>query len=78
LGPIAIGAMAAGAFAEVVGIRWSLGACAAGLAVWGLWSLTHRVPAIDGITHAAGGGIREGLFARRHRPVRQNRQGSGR
>lgn len=78
LGPIAIGAMAAGAFAEVVGIRWSLGTCAAVLGLWGLWSLTHRVPAIDGIPHAPSGGIREGLLARRHRPVTENRPGSGR
>jgi predicted MFS family arabinose efflux permease len=48
IGPIALGALAAGALAEVVGIRLSLGACALGLVVWGAWSLTHRVPAIDG------------------------------
>jgi MFS family permease len=47
IGPIALGSLAAGAVAEVVGIRWSLGACAAGLLAWGLWSLTHPVAAID-------------------------------
>jgi MFS family permease len=67
LGPIAAGALAAGAFAEVVGIRWSLGTCALILGTWGLWSLTHRVPAIDGMPAGKGGGVREGLFARRDR-----------
>jgi MFS family permease len=67
LGPIAIGAQAAGGLAELVGIRWSLGACAALLGAWGLWSLTHRVPAIDGIEGAPHGGVREGLLASRHR-----------
>ena len=47
IGPIALGSLAAGALAEGGGIRWSLGACAAGLLAWGLWSLTHPVPAID-------------------------------
>ena len=42
IGPIAVGSLAAGALAEVVGIRWSLAACAAGLVAWGLWSLAHR------------------------------------
>lgn len=70
LGPIAIGAQAAGGFAEVVGIRWSLGTCAALLGLWGLWSLTHRVPAIDGMEEAPGRGLREGFFANRHRTAR--------
>jgi MFS family permease len=47
LGPIALGALAAGGLAELVGIRASLGTCAALLAAWGLWSLTHPVPSID-------------------------------
>lgn len=72
LAPIAVGAQAAGLLAELVGIRWSLGTCAALLGTWGLWSLTHTVPAIDGIAHAPGGGIREGFLARRHRPVAEN------
>jgi MFS family permease len=67
IGPIALGSLAAGALAELVGIRWSLGACAAGLVAWGLWSLTHPVPAIDatrlGEDRAPGGGVREGLPA---------------
>ncbi len=69
LGPIAIGAQAAGGLAELVGIRWSLGTCAALLGAWGVWSLINTVPEIDGSPHAAGGGIREGLLARRHRPA---------
>ncbi len=70
LGPIAIGAQAAGGLAELVGIRWSLGTCAALLGAWGVWSLINTVPEIDGSTHnGPGGGIREGLLARRHRPV---------
>ena len=39
------------------------------LGVWGFWSLINTVPEIDGITHGPGGGIREGLLARRHRSV---------
>ena len=73
LGPIAIGAQAAGALAEVVGIRWSLGTCALLLGLWGLWSLTHRVPAIDGLPYPPGGGIREGLLARADRAAAQGR-----
>ena len=67
LGPIAAGALGAGALAEFVGIRWSLATCALLLGVWGLWSLTHRVPAIDGMPAGKGGGVREGLFARTDR-----------
>lgn len=67
LGPIAIGAQAAGGLAELVGIRWSLAACALALGSWGLWSLVHRVPQIDGIEAAPHGGLREGLLASRHR-----------
>ena len=78
LAPIAVGAQAAGGLAEGVGIRWSLGACSVVLGIWGLWSLTHQVPAIDGIAHAPGGGIREGLLARHHRTVPENRAQSGR
>ena len=72
LGPIAVGAQAAGGFAEVVGIRWSLGTCAALLGAWGLWSLTHRVPAIDGLEEAPGRGVKEGFLAHRHRTVRDD------
>lgn len=67
LGPIAIGAQAAGGLAELVGIRWSLAVCAALLGAWGVWSLIHRVPSIDGIEGAPHGGLREGLLASRHR-----------
>jgi hypothetical protein len=77
LAPIAVGAQGAGLLAEVIGIRWSLGACAALLGVWGFWSLTHRVPAIDGFTHPPGGGIGEGFLARRDRAAAGTRAPSG-
>jgi predicted MFS family arabinose efflux permease len=48
IGPIAIGSVAAGAVADIVGIRISLAICATLLLTWGGWSLTHRVPEIDG------------------------------
>lgn len=67
LGPIAIGSQAAGALAELVGIRWALGACALGLGAWGLYSLTRRVPAIDGDAPPSEHGLREGLLAHEHR-----------
>ena len=47
IGPIAIGSVAVGGLAEAIGIRWALGASGVALAVWGLWALTHPVPAID-------------------------------
>ena len=77
LAPIAVGAQAAGLWAEAVGIRWSLATCAVLLGLWGVWSLTHRVPSIDGLAHAPGGGIREGLLARRDRADAQNQGTSG-
>ena len=49
VGPIAIGAFAAGSLAEVIGIGGSLGLCAASLAGWGWWSLAHPVREIDRI-----------------------------
>jgi hypothetical protein len=67
LGPIAIGAQGAGALAEAIGIRGSLGVCAGLLGLWGLWSLVNRIPAIDGIGGDPTGGIREGLLAGRDR-----------
>ncbi len=48
IGPIAVGSLAAGLWAEVVGIRWSLGTCAALLLVWGVWMTRRPVRAIDG------------------------------
>jgi predicted MFS family arabinose efflux permease len=48
IGPIAVGSLTAGAVADVVGIRISLAVCACLLAAWGVWSLIHRVPEIDG------------------------------
>lgn len=54
LGPIAIGAQAAGGLAELVGIRASLATCAALLGAWGVWSLTHRVPTIDTVADWPG------------------------
>lgn len=77
LAPIAVGAQGAGLLAEAVGIRWSLGTCAALLGAWGFWSLTHRVPAIDGLTHLPGGGIREGFLARRDRAAAETRTSAG-
>jgi MFS family permease len=47
IGPIAVGSLLAGLWAEVVGIRWSFVTCAALLAVWGLWTLRRPVPEID-------------------------------
>lgn len=67
LGPIALGAQGAGALAEAIGIRGSLGVCAGLLALWGVWSLVNRIPAIDAIDGAPSGGLREGLLARRDR-----------
>ena len=72
LAPIAVGAQLAGLWAEAVGIRWSLGTCSVLLGLWGLWSLTHRVPSIDGLSHPPGGGIREGFLAHRDRADAQN------
>jgi predicted MFS family arabinose efflux permease len=48
IGPIAIGATAAGAVAEEAGIEATLAGCAALLALWGAWSLRNPVEAIDG------------------------------
>jgi len=67
LGPIAVGSQAAGALAEVVGIRWTLGACAILLGLWGLWSLANRVPSIDGLPDEPDHGLVEGVLGRLHR-----------
>ncbi len=67
LGPIAIGSQAAGAVADVVGIRWTLGGCATLLGAWGLWSLMNRVPSIDGLPDEPDRGLVEGLRGRDHR-----------
>jgi MFS family permease len=71
IGPIALGSVAAGGLAEWLGIRWSLGICAALLGGWGLWSLTHRVPQIDGLeapeAPTLADGLRDGLQAGRER-----------
>ncbi len=48
IGPIAIGSLAAGLWAEVVGIRWSFATCAVLLALWGAWTIRHPVHEIDG------------------------------
>ncbi len=53
IGPLALGSLTAGAIAEQIGIRWTLGLCAALLAAWGAWSLRNAVPEIDG-PHARG------------------------
>jgi predicted MFS family arabinose efflux permease len=47
IGPIALGSVAAGALADVVGIRWSLAACAAVLVAAGAWGLAKPVAEID-------------------------------
>lgn len=52
IGGIALGSIAVGGLAEAVGIRWALGTAAVLLVSWGLWSLTHPVPAIDGDARA--------------------------
>jgi predicted MFS family arabinose efflux permease len=48
IGPIAIGSLAAGLWAEEVGIRWSFATCAALLLGWGAWMARRPVAAIDG------------------------------
>ena len=48
IGPIAIGSLFAGLWAEVVGIRWSFATCALLLALWGAWTIRHPVHEIDG------------------------------
>jgi predicted MFS family arabinose efflux permease len=48
IGPIAIGSLLAGLWAEVVGIRWSLATCALLLALWGAWTIRHPTHEIDG------------------------------
>ena len=67
LGPIAIGSQLVGAWAEVVGIRWALATSAAILGIWGCFSLTHRVPSIDGDGPDREHGFTEGILARAHR-----------
>jgi MFS family permease len=47
IGPIAVGSLVAGLWAEVVGIRWSFVTCAVLLGLWGLWTLRTPVPEID-------------------------------
>lgn len=47
IGPIALGSLGAGILADLVGIRWSLAACAAVLVAAGGWGLAHPVPEID-------------------------------
>ena len=47
IGPIAIGSLGAGVLADLVGIRWSLAACAAVLVAAGAWGLAHPVAEID-------------------------------
>lgn len=67
LGPIALGSQLVGAWAEIVGIRWALASAALGLGSWGLYSLVHRVPSIDGDPVEVDDGLLEGLLARHHR-----------
>ncbi len=73
LGPIAIGSQLVGAWAEVVGIRWALATSAAILGAWGLYSLSHRVPTIDGGDVESERGLVEGILARAHRHGRSHR-----
>ncbi len=47
IGPIAIGSLGAGVLADLVGIRWSLAACAAVLVAAGAWGLANPVAEID-------------------------------
>lgn len=48
IGPIAVGSVIAGVVADLAGIRISFALCAALLLAFGAWSLSHRVPEIDG------------------------------
>jgi predicted MFS family arabinose efflux permease len=48
IGPIAVGSLLAGLWAEVVGIRWSFATCALCLALWGAWMIRRPVREIDG------------------------------
>lgn len=70
LGPIAVGSQLVGAWAEIVGIRWALATSAMILGSWGLYSLSHRVPSIDGHGADSEDGLVEGILAREHRPRR--------
>ena len=45
--PIAVGSVAFGAAAGVLGIGWSLGIASGCLLAWGAWSITHPVAEID-------------------------------
>ena len=66
IGPIALGSLAAGLWAEVVGIRWSFACCALLLLVWGAWMFRRPVPEIDGgRAPAARGGARTRLSSER-------------
>jgi MFS family permease len=47
IGPIAIGSLLAGLWAEIVGIRVSLVTCSVLLVAWGIWTMRRRVPEID-------------------------------
>jgi predicted MFS family arabinose efflux permease len=47
IGPIALGSIAVGGLAELLGIRHALGIAAALLAVWALWSLLNPIEEID-------------------------------
>lgn len=67
IAPIAIGAPLAGLVAEWVGVHAALAASTALLAVWGVWSLAHRLPSIDGLDAPTEGGVWEGITARSHR-----------
>jgi predicted MFS family arabinose efflux permease len=52
VGPISLGAFAAGQLGDVIGIGRSLGICAVALAAWGAWSLAHPVAEIDRVVTA--------------------------
>lgn len=67
IAPIAVGAPVAGVVAEHVGVHASMGGATALLAAWGVWSLAHRVPSIDGAEAGHEGGLWEGITARSHR-----------
>jgi len=58
VGPIALGSAAAGALADVAGIRASLMLCAVLLAAWGVYALADRIPGIDA-ARAPTAGTRE-------------------
>ena len=70
IGPIALGAAAAGALADVAGIRASLLLCALLLALWGAYALADRIPDVDGARAPEPGRARDRTGRGRRSPGR--------